>query len=252
MDPLTKEGTMETTRKQLRTMLNARASTDKSRSMYPPSPTEKLVEEILEAVNNDSAKQHHSQSSAVSRSRRRPTKRTIGQCSRRKKSNATVAKECVAINFHTQDVTRTVDDAPLLNLDQLQTSPMIDPHCHPEVVLPLSLEQQTPLSTMTSSVNPVATTMAQAQPMQTVVPNDLTPNVYRVETMSYLTDLFDTFIAPTLASTSSPLSRTRFYKQLVLDLCRQALFTHSCVTVPDQAFNVFLDVVSKLGLFTPQ
>ena len=140
---------METTRKQLRTMLNARASTDKSRSMYPPSPTEKLVEEILEAVNNDSAKQHHSQSSAVSRSRRRATKRTIGQWSRRKKSNATVAKECVAINFHTHDETRTVDDAPLLNLDQLQTLPMIDPHCHPEVVLPLSLEQQTPLSTMT-------------------------------------------------------------------------------------------------------
>ena len=54
---------------------------------------------------------------------------------------------------------------------------------------------------MTSSVNPVATTMAQAQPMQTVVPNDLTPYVYRVETMSYLTDLFDTFIGPTLAST---------------------------------------------------
>ena len=61
---------------------------------------------------------------------------------------------------------------------------------------------------MTSSVNPVPTTMAQAQPMQTVVPNVLTPNEYRVETMTYLNDLFDTFIAPSLASTSSPLSRT--------------------------------------------
>ena len=88
--------------------------------------------------------------------------------------------------------------------------------------------------------------------MQTVVPNYLTPNAYRVETMSYLTYLFGTFIAPTLASTSSPLSRNRFYKQLLLVLSRQALFTHSCVTVPDQAFIVFLDVVSKLGLFTPQ
>ena len=264
----------ETTRKRLRAVLDARATTANTVSMNPPSPTQQLVEEILQAITNGSPKRNPLQSSGESkgRARRRAPKRT-GQTStnaRRKASNAAIPVVTsinerfskIAPPVQIQELADAVQNEPLINLDQILSLPISDSLCLPEAELAYSMVQQPALTTMITNVNPITcpitTTVVPSMQQQTVVPNaltfsnDLTPNVYRIETMTYLSDLFDSYIAPTLASTPSPLCRTRYYKQLVLDITRQTLFTHSLAVAPEQAFTVFVDVVTKLGLLAPQ